>query len=74
MTPARFTECLEAIRWTEHTLARALECDLGLVEAMAAGEAVIPSRLAAWLEVLAQCHAAAEMEKPRSLKGKKLRS
>ncbi|MBB3465272.1 hypothetical protein [Rhizobium sp. BK377] len=59
MTPARFTECLLHIRWTPINLASALQCDLSWVEAMEAGNAEVPAGLAAWLEVLAQCHEAA---------------
>lgn len=73
MTPARFRECLETIRWTEHTLARALECDLALVEAWASGEVEVPMKLSAWLNTMAVHHEAFEELKPRSLKGKKLR-
>lgn len=73
MTPARFRKCLETIHWTEHTLAAALECELALVEAWASGEEEIPPKLAAWLEVLALAHEAAESGKPVGLKGKRLR-
>lgn len=38
MIPQRFTEYLEALRWTDHTLAGALECDLSLVGVWASGE------------------------------------
>ncbi|MGN6548625.1 MAG: hypothetical protein ACTHJ3_01835 [Pararhizobium sp.] len=73
MTPARFRECLETIRWTEHTLARALECDLALVEAWASGEVEVPLKLGVWLKTLAIAHEACEEGRPRSLKGKRLR-
>ena len=56
MTPLRFSECLTALYWTEETLARALECDLLLVESWMDGEQEIPPSLAAWLEVLAGIH------------------
>ena len=59
MTPARFTECLLHIRWTPINLASALQCDLSWVEALEAGNAEVPTGLAAWLETLAQCHEAA---------------
>ena len=47
MTPARFSECRQVIRWTEHTLAAALECDLDLVDTWPNGEEDIPPKLAA---------------------------
>lgn len=73
MTPDRFSACLTVIRWTEHTLAAALGCDLLLVEAWMDGEEEVPPKLAAWLETLAQSHEAAESGRPAGLKGKRLR-
>jgi hypothetical protein len=71
MTPERFNECLAAIRWTDHGLAAALECDLLLVEAWADGGEPIPASLAAWLETLAQCHEG--LPSPTTWKGKRFR-
>lgn len=72
MTPERFNECLAWIRWTDHTLANALGCELALVEAWGDGEEEIPPKLAAWLEALALAHWACEDGKPKGLTGKKL--
>jgi hypothetical protein len=70
MTPARFTDCLSAIGWTEHGLLRMLECDLMLVEAWGTGSEPIPARLGAWLETLAKCHEA--IPPPTTYRGKSL--
>lgn len=71
MTPARYIQCLEILRWSNETLAEALGCDESLTEAYAVGLAEVPIKLAAWLEVAAQTHEALETEKPTGLKGKR---
>lgn len=37
MTPARYIQCLEILRWSNETLAEALGCDESLTEAYALG-------------------------------------
>jgi hypothetical protein len=69
MTPTRFTQCLEALRWTDHTLAGALQCDLSLVEAWESGDIEVPAGVAAWLEVLALVHEGAPP--PKTWRGKR---
>lgn len=71
MTPARYLQCLEILRWTNETLAEALGCDESLTEAYAVGLVKVPLKLSAWLEVAAETHQALENELPRSLKGKR---
>ncbi len=56
MTPDRFRDCLQALRWRPHALAEALSCDERLVRNWSSGRMAIPERVAAWLESLA-CHA-----------------
>ena len=72
MTPTRYIQCLEILRWTNETLAEALGCDESLTEAYAVGLAPIPLKLVAWLEVAAETHQALEKELPRSIKAKRL--
>lgn len=71
MTPSRFNECLEHLHWDTDVLAGVLGCDQSLTEAYALGLAEVPVKLAAWLEVLAQAHEAAESGRPAGLKGKR---
>lgn len=71
MAPARLVECLEILRWPNETLAEALGCDEGLVEAWALGLDAIPPKTAAWLEALTSKHAATEVLKPTELKGRR---
>ncbi|AWB23015.1 hypothetical protein DA075_20620 [Methylobacterium currus] len=59
MTSDRFRECLTLLRWSQRGLAEALACDDRIVRRWASGDAEIPADLAAWLETLAQAHAAA---------------
>lgn len=68
MTPERYVQCLEILRWTNETLAEALGCDESLTEAYAVGLAEVPMKLSAWLEVAAQTHEALEAELPTGLK------
>lgn len=71
MTPERYVQCLEILRWSNETLAEALGCDESLMEAYAVGLKPIPMKLSVWLEVAAQTHEALESEKPTGLKGKR---
>ncbi|HWJ88536.1 MAG TPA: hypothetical protein VNS12_10730 [Pelagibacterium sp.] len=71
MTPDRYVQCLEILRWTNETLAEALGCDESLTEAYAIGLEPIPMKLGAWLNVAAEAHQALEIELPKSLKGKR---
>lgn len=71
MTPVRLVECLAILRWNSLDLAGALECHVSLIEAWLEGIEEIPAKPAAWIEMLAAAHAAAEAEKPTSLKGKR---
>lgn len=73
MTPARLVECLEILRWPTETLAEALGCDEGLVEAWVFGLEEVPMKTGAGIEALTVAHAAAETLKPVGLKGKKPR-
>lgn len=57
MTPARFLDCLTALRWTPINLASALQCDLSWIEALETGREDVPTELATWLESLAKVHA-----------------
>jgi hypothetical protein len=63
----RFNQCLNLLRWTKSELARALECDIFLVNAWNDGTEGIPDGLASWLEALAQAHA--ELGIPAAYKG-----
>ncbi|MBZ5763460.1 hypothetical protein LAV84_28630 [Rhizobium sp. VS19-DR104.2] len=56
MTPDRFRECLNLIRWTSIDLVNSLHCDLAWIEALESGEVAIPGDVATWIETLAQCH------------------
>ncbi|MGA1802186.1 hypothetical protein VH564_08350 [Rhizobium sp. HT1-10] len=57
MTPARFRQCLQSIRWTSVDIVNALQCDLAWIEALESGELKIPNDVATWLEKLACFHA-----------------
>lgn len=72
MTPGRLDECLSLIRWSPDTLARALECDVSLVEVWLSGELEIPPKAAAWIETVAMHMEAAEAIKPKGLKRKRI--
>ncbi len=71
MTPERLDECLSLIRWSPDTLARCFGCDVSLVDAWLTGEAEVPMKAGAWIEVVAQHHIAFEAEKPKGLVGKR---
>lgn len=71
MTPTRFNECLELLHWDTDVLAGILGCDQSLTEAYSMGLEAVPPKLGAWLDTLAQVHAAAESSRPTGLKGKR---
>ena len=73
MTPERLDECLSIIRWSADTLARCLECEVSLIGAWLDGELEVPPKAAAWIETVAMHMEAAEMLKPKGLKGKRLK-
>lgn len=58
MTPERFRACLTALAWSQRGLSSVLNCDDRRVRRWASGEEPIPSKIAAWLETLAQAHEA----------------
>lgn len=60
MTPTRFRECLDLLRWSQRGLAEALACNERTIRRMATGASDIPSQLAGWLER----HAAAMQADP----------
>jgi hypothetical protein len=73
MTPNRLEDCLAIIRWTPDTLARALECDVSLVNAWLDDQEEMPAKTGAWIERITQFMEAAEGVKPKELKGKRPR-
>jgi hypothetical protein len=70
MTSERLAQCLNITRWTPDTLARALECDVALVDAWLQGEQEIPMKVGAWVQTLASLHQSAEDKKPSSIEDK----
>jgi len=56
MTPARFRQCLQSIRWTSVDIVNALQCDLAWIEGLETGDIRIPEDVAVWLEKLACFH------------------
>lgn len=56
MTPTRFRQCLQSIRWTSVDIVNALQCDLAWIESLEIGEIKIPDDVAIWLEKLASFH------------------
>lgn len=50
MTPARFAECLAALRWSQRGFAKRIDYDDRLVRHWAAGTRPIPADVAAWVE------------------------
>lgn len=73
MTPDRLSECLAIIRWTPDTLARALGCDVSLVNAWLDDLDEIPMKAGAWIETMTTVHQVAETQKPTGLKGKRFK-
>lgn len=67
MSPARFNECLEQIRWSGETFAVAIKCEESLVKAYAEGLEEIPASLGTWLDTLAQVHSAWSSQIPKGL-------
>jgi transcriptional regulator with XRE-family HTH domain len=56
MNTERLRECLSAIRWSQHDLARALDCSPRLIRRWASGDAAVPDVVARWLATLASTH------------------
>lgn len=56
MNTDRLRECLAAIRWSQHDLARALDCSPRLIRRWAVGQAAVPDAVAHWLDLLATTH------------------
>jgi hypothetical protein len=56
MSPARFRECLYHVRWSQRSLASALDIDERQVRRWASGVYAMPAHVAAWLETLAAAH------------------
>ena len=50
MTPTRLREVLDALHWSQRDLADLLGCNERLVRRWAAGQAGLPSPVAAWIE------------------------
>lgn len=73
MSPDRLDECLSALRWTPDILARALECDVSLVNAWLDGNVEIPMKTGTWINLVAQHHEAFEAEKPKTVRGKRFK-
>lgn len=69
MSPERFNQCLRVIRWTPINIASALQCELSWIEALEAGNEIVPEGLATWLETLAQAHEA--LPPPAAYRGKR---
>jgi ribosome-binding protein aMBF1 (putative translation factor) len=55
VTPDRLRQCLAALAWSQRGLAELIDVDERQVRRWAAG-AVIPPRIAAWVEMLARFH------------------
>ena len=58
MTPDRFSAALALLHWTPATVARASAVSERTVWRWANGEYAVPPRIEAWLETLADFHAA----------------
>ena len=56
MTPARLSECLDALGWGVLTLARRLSVAESTVRGWRAGRSPVPEAVASWLEKLARHH------------------
>lgn len=61
----RLRECLYTLRWTESDLAEVLDCDFAVVLEWAMDHQQMPSKVAAWLETLAEMHRIMVAEAPR---------
>lgn len=72
MKPDEIQACLDTLRWSPQTLADALGCDLGLVQAWLDGADKIPPKTKVWLFVLSLSHTEADRERPKTIRGKKL--
>ena len=58
MTPARLSECLDALGWGVLTLARRRGVAESTVRGWRAGRSPVPESVASWLEKLAKLHTA----------------
>jgi transcriptional regulator with XRE-family HTH domain len=58
MDADRFRECLAALDWSQHSIARLLGVNFATVQRWATGKQEIPPDIATWLETLARCHEA----------------
>jgi hypothetical protein len=58
MTATEMRDCLDAIRWSQHQLARVLEYDAGHIRKKVRGKEPIEPQFAAWLRALARVHRA----------------
>lgn len=52
MTPAKFRDCLDAMRWSQRGLANTLNINETTVHRWATGERPVPSNVAAWLNLI----------------------
>lgn len=57
MTPDEFTVALLTLGWSQLHLSQRLDCSEKLCRRWAAGEAVVPPSIAAWLSKLVAAHA-----------------
>jgi plasmid maintenance system antidote protein VapI len=57
MTPARLSEALALLRWSQRGLAASLGRPEATVRQWLNGKTRVPDAVAAWLETLARCHA-----------------
>lgn len=56
MTPTRFRECLDALRWSQRGLADILNTHQTTVRRWATGQQPIPPNVQEWLEELSEEH------------------
>jgi hypothetical protein len=57
-------ERLAILRWSPDSLAQVLECDHAVVTHWLVGDAEIPMKTGAWIEMMARVHEAGEAMKP----------
>jgi hypothetical protein len=57
MTADEFRACLDALDWSQRSLARLLDRDERMVRRWASGQYDIPDEVAGWLRALAAFHA-----------------
>ena len=56
MNPTRLREILDALHWSQRDLADLLGCNERLVRRWAAGQANVPTTVAAWIETRLAYH------------------